>query len=220
MMPSHPFVPRPAGMPGRLSRVALALLQSLLAHGAVLWMLSRPVPPRLAPPPRAPMLIVRLEPRPAPSAPAEPQAVPPPPRPERADRPARRPPEAAPQAKRPPTQEKDEEDREALPPAAQTPDRAAAPEGGAAAQPAPLDLDTEAAVRATLHPRRLVERPVAKLPGPAPEPEAPTALGQRMAQAAIPDCLRPDATSKTGIPLGGLLALPVIAYAKLAGKCH
>lgn len=218
MMPSPPIVPRAAATPGRLPRVALALLLSLAVHGAALWSLSRPVPPRAAPSAHAPFLVVRLAPQPPappPLAPAEPEAVRPPPRPERTARPARRP--AAPETK---AQEKNENDHLAAEQprgaASPTPPTGAAP----AAQPRPLDLDTDAAVHAALHPRKLIDRPVATLPRPGPEPEAPTALGQRMAQAAIPDCLRPDATSKTGIPVGGLLALPVLAYAKLAGKCH
>jgi hypothetical protein len=47
-------------------------------------------------------------------------------------------------------------------------------------------------------------------------------LGQHMASGAVPDCLRnapDDETKSKPVAIGGLLALPFVAYAAMTGKC-
>lgn len=52
---------------------------------------------------------------------------------------------------------------------------------------------------------------------------AATRLGQHMAAGAVPDCLHnaPEGEGKPSpVAIGGLLALPFVAYAAMTGKCR
>lgn len=58
--------------------------------------------------------------------------------------------------------------------------------------------------------------------GPAPV-SAAARLGQHMAAGAVPDCLHnaPESEGKSrAVTMGGLLALPWVAYSAMAGKCR
>jgi hypothetical protein len=46
------------------------------------------------------------------------------------------------------------------------------------------------------------------------------ALAQNIADASIPDCARPDALKRMPVRIGGLLDLPLLAYAALKGLCR
>jgi hypothetical protein len=46
------------------------------------------------------------------------------------------------------------------------------------------------------------------------------ALAQNIADASIPDCARPDALKRMPVHIGGLLDLPLLAYAALKGLCR
>jgi len=45
-------------------------------------------------------------------------------------------------------------------------------------------------------------------------------LGRDIADASIPDCVRPDALKRMPVRIGGLLDLPLLAYAALKGLCR
>ncbi|TXT39316.1 MAG: hypothetical protein FD135_2280 [Comamonadaceae bacterium] len=87
----------------------------------------------------------------------------------------------------------------------------------------PLDLSPQAmgqAVRRSTTPS-LAQAAREQL-GHEPAPAA-ARLGQHMAAGAVPDCLHnaPEGEGKPSpVAIGGLLALPFVAYAAMTGKCR
>ena len=85
----------------------------------------------------------------------------------------------------------------------------------------PLRLDDETIRRAIRESRNGVDRLAHNsgrglVTGSDQEP----GLGRDIADASIPDCVRPDALKRMPVRIGGLLDLPLLAYAALKGLCR
>jgi len=85
----------------------------------------------------------------------------------------------------------------------------------------PLRLDDETIRRAIGESRNGVDRLAhdsgrGLVTGSVQEP----GLGRNIADASIPDCVRPDALRRMPVRIGGLLDLPLLAYAALKGLCR
>jgi hypothetical protein len=95
------------------------------------------------------------------------------------------------------------------------------PKEGELPSSGPLRLDDETIRRAIGESRNGVERLAHNSGrGLATGSDQEPGLGQNIADASIPDCVRPDALKRMPVRIGGLLDLPLLAYAALKGLCR
>nr|WP_319565595.1 hypothetical protein [uncultured Rhodoferax sp.] len=213
----------PAGLvigSGLLLRQRLlgAVLASAVLHGVLLSQLTPTARPQPEPEPISPVLMAHLW-LPAPTLR--------PPPPEMPTMPAERSTTAKPAAPRtvrqPLVSVADVPSAAAIPTDTHTPQPQEPSSSSVPATVRPLDLSSQAigqAVRRSTTPS-LAQAAREQL-GSEPAPAA-ARLGQHMAAGAVPDCLHnaPEGEGKPSpVAIGGLLALPFVAYAAMTGKCR
>ena len=216
----------PAGLvigSGLLSQQRLlgAVLASVVLHGVLLSQLRPTARPQPEPEPIHPVLMAHLW-LPAPTLRPPPPEMPTTP----AERSTAEKPAAPRTARQPPVNVAAVPSATVLPADTHSPEPMQPPPPSAPASPAtnrPLDLSPQAisqAVRRNATPS-LAQAAREQLGG---EPaSAATRLGQHMAAGAVPDCLHnaPEGEGKPSpVAIGGLLALPFVAYAAMTGKCR
>jgi len=212
----------PAGLvigSGLLSqqRLLAAVLASVVLHGVLLSQLRPAAQPQPAPEPVPPVLMAHLW-LPAPTLRPPPPQMPTTP----AERSTAAKP-VAPRIARQPLVSVANVPSAAMPTDTPTPQQQEPSSSSVPATARPLDLSPQAisqAVRRNATPS-LAQAAREQL-GHEPAPAA-TRLGQHIASGAIPDCLHnaPEGEGKPSpVAIGGLLALPFVAYAAMTGKCR